>query len=140
MNEKYWSVISGLFGGAITSLFGGWSTGLATLCIIMAIDYITGFMVAAIFKSSPKTETGGLESRAGFKGLVRKFVMLLIVAVAYRIDTMTGSTFVKDAVTIAFTVNEGLSVLENAALMGIEIPILKDALELLRKKNEEREK
>ena len=62
----------GIVGGAIASLLGGWDTALQTLIIFMAIDYITGLIVAGVFHTSPKTKTGTLESRAGWKGLCRK--------------------------------------------------------------------
>ena len=62
----------GLIGGAIAALFGGWDTALQTLVIFMAIDYITGLVVAGVFHASPKTKTGALESKAGWKGLIRK--------------------------------------------------------------------
>ena len=130
----------GVLGGWLAQFFGGFDAGFITLGIVMAIDYLTGVIVAGVFKNSPNTETGGLESWFGFKGLVRKFVMLLIVAVAYRIDIVAGSDFVRDALIIAFIANEGISVIENAGLMGIEVPILKDAIEMLRKKNEDKNK
>lgn len=56
----------GIVGGAIASLLGGWDTALQTLIIFMAIDYITGLIVAGVFHTSPKTKTGTLESRAGW--------------------------------------------------------------------------
>ena len=62
----------GIIGGVIASLFGGWDTALQTLVIFMAIDYITGLVVAGVFHASPKTKTGALESKAGWKGLIRK--------------------------------------------------------------------
>ena len=62
----------GAIGSMIASLFGGWDASLQTLVIFMAIDYITGLIVAGVFHASPKTETGTLESRAGWKGLIRK--------------------------------------------------------------------
>ena len=71
--------IVGIIGSAIASAFGGWTTGLTTLVIFMAIDYVTGLIVAGVFHKSTKTETGTLESRAGFKGLCRKGAMLLVV-------------------------------------------------------------
>ena len=76
----------GIVGGAIASLLGGWDTALQTLIIFMAIDYITGLIVAGVFHTSPKTKTGTLESRAGWKGLCRKGVSLLVVLVACRLD------------------------------------------------------
>ena len=67
---------------AIASYFGGWDSSLTTLVIFMAVDYITGLLVAAVFHKSPKTATGTLESRAGWKGLCRKGVTFLIVLVS----------------------------------------------------------
>lgn len=58
----------GVAGSFIASLFGGWDAALATLVIFMAIDYVTGLIVAGVFHNSGKTENGALESRAGWKG------------------------------------------------------------------------
>lgn len=126
--------IIGIVGSAIASAFGGWTTGLTTLVIFMAIDYITGLIVAGVFHKSTKTETGTLESRAGFKGLCRKGVMLLVVLVAYRLDLAVGTTYIKDAVIIAFIANETISIIENAGLMGVHIPdTIKNAIDILQK-------
>ena len=126
--------IVGIVGSAIASAFGGWTTGLTTLVIFMAIDYITGLIVAGVFHKSTKTETGTLESRAGFKGLCRKGVMLLVVLVAYRLDLAVGTTYIKDAVIIAFIANETISIIENAGLMGVQIPdTIKNAIDILQK-------
>lgn len=128
----------GLVGGLISALFGGWDSALTTLVIFMAIDYVTGLMVAGIFKNSGKTKNGALESRAGFKGLCRKGVMLLIVLVACRLDLAIGSNFVRDACTVALIANETLSVVENAGLMGVPIPkVIVKAIEVLKSKAEE---
>ena len=119
----------------ISSLLGGWDTALTTLVIFMAIDYVTGLIVAGIFKRSGKSESGSLESRAGWKGLCRKGTTLLIVLVAVRLDMATGGTILKDTVVVGFVANEALSIIENAGLMGIRIPlILQNAIEVLRKK------
>ena len=82
----------GALGAAFSSLFGGWDAALQTLIIFMAIDYITGLIVAGVFHASPKTKSGTLESRAGWKGLCRKGETLLIVLVACRLDAVMGST------------------------------------------------
>ncbi len=66
MTKDFVSFISGALGGLVVMAFGGWSEGLTTLLIFMIVDYITGLAVAGIFKSSPKTETGALESKAGW--------------------------------------------------------------------------
>ena len=131
----------GIVGSMIAALFGGWDAALATLVLFMGIDYITGIMVAAIFHKSPKTATGTLESRAGWKGLCRKGVTLLIVLVACRLDTVMGSTFIRDAVVIAFIANETISIVENAGLMGINIPpAITQAIEVLKKKSDSADK
>lgn len=127
--------IIGVIGSAIASAFGGWSTGLTTLVIFMAIDYLTGLIVAGVFHKSTKTDSGTLESRAGFKGLCRKGAMLLIVLVACRLDLTLSTTYIKDAVIIAFMANEAISIIENAGLMGVPMnDTLKNAIDVLQKK------
>lgn len=96
----------GVVGSVIASLFGGWDAALVTLVIFMAIDYVTGLLVAGVFHNSGKTENGALESRAGWKGLCRKCITLLMVLVATRLDLVTGTNFIRDAVVIAFIANE----------------------------------
>ena len=131
----------GLTGGAIASLYGGWDAALQTLIICMAVDYITGLIVAGVFHASPKTKTGTLESRAGWKGLCRKGMSLLIVLVACRLDAVMGSSFVRDAVVIGFIANETLSIIENAGLMGVPIPkVLARAVDILKQRSEEEQK
>ena len=114
--------ILGLIGAAIVSALGGWDTALQTLVIFMAIDYFSGLIVAAVFKSSPKSKNGALESRAGLKGLFRKIAMLAGVLMAFYLDQIAGTEFVRDAACIAFICNEGISIIENFGLMGVPIP------------------
>ena len=128
----------GLVGSAIANMFGGWSAGMTTLLICMIIDYISGLVVAGVFKKSKKTESGALESRAGWKGLCRKGMTLLFVLLAYRLDITIGSNYIRDAVIIAFIANEVISIIENAGLMGIKIPSpIANAVDILVKKTEE---
>lgn len=130
--------ITGGIGGAIAGLFGGWDGALMTLIIAMAVDYISGLTVAGVFQKSNKTENGALESWVGFKGLCRKGMVLLIVLIAARLDMLVETTYIKDAVVIAFVANEILSIIENAALMGVPIPSqMKKAIEMLQKKGGE---
>lgn len=127
----------GIIGSFISTLLGGWDTGLATLCILMAVDYITGWIVAGVFKNSEKSENGGLSSSAGFKGLAKKGVMLLFVLMAYRLDLTVGSTYIRDAVIIAFIANEVISITENAGLMGIPIPaVIIKAIDVLKSRED----
>ena len=103
----------------------------------MAVDYVTGLVVAGVFHRSKKTDTGKLESRAGWKGLCRKGASLLIVLVAYRLDIVIGSAYIRDAGIIAFLANETISIIENAGLMGIPIPpVIMRAIEVLKDKME----
>jgi toxin secretion/phage lysis holin len=127
----------GVVGSVIASLFGGWDAALVTLVIFMAIDYVTGLLVAGVFHNSGKTENGALESRAGWKGLCHKCITLLMVLVATRLDLVTGTNFIRDAVVIAFIANETISIVENAGLMGINIPpAITSAIEVLKKKSD----
>ena len=129
--------IVGAVGGFIAMAFGGWSDALITLIVFMSVDYITGLTVAGIFKKSKKSENGALESRAGFKGLCRKGVALLIVLVAVRLDIVMHTSYIKDAVIIAFIANEAISIVENAGLMGLPIPtVIVKAIDVLKKESE----
>lgn len=130
--------ILGMIGSAIASFFGGWDAGLVTLLIFMAIDHISGLVVAGVFKVSPKTPTGALESRAGWKGICRKGMTLLVVLVAHRLDLVIGTNYIRDAVVIAFIANETISLVENAGLMGLPVPqVIKNAIEVLKQKGDD---
>ena len=129
----------GIVGSGVASLFGGFDVALETLIIFMAVDYITGLIVAGVFRKSEKTKNGALESWAGWKGLCRKGVTLLVVLVACRLDLIMGSNFIRDAVVIAFVANETISIVENAGLMGVPVPeVVTRSIEVLKKKNENR--
>jgi len=129
--------IFGTLGSAISSLMGGWDTSLTTLVIFMAVDFVTGLLVAGVFRQSEKTESGALESRAGFKGLCRKGVILFVVLIACRLDVMIGTDIIRDGVVIAFIANEAISIIENVGLMGIPLPnILIKSIEVLKNKSE----
>ena len=120
-------------GAAIASLFGGWNGAMTTLVILMLIDYVTGIIVAGVFHNSPKCSGGALSSAVGFKGICRKFVILLIVVVACRVDLLLDTNIIRDATCIGFCANELVSLTENAGLMGIPLPRkLVEAIEVLR--------
>ena len=128
----------GLIGGAVAAAFGGWNAAMMTLIALMAVDYLTGLMVAGIFHKSPKSESGALESKAGWKGLCRKGVTLLVVLVAAQLDRAIGTGFIRDAAMIGYIANETLSIIENAGLMGVPVPnAVKKGIELLKKKEDE---
>lgn len=126
---------AGVAGSFIASLFGGWDTGIGTLVLFMGIDFFSGLAVAGIFKKSTKTETGALESKAGFKGLCRKGMTLFFVLIAYRLDLVIGTNYIRDAVIIGFIANELISIAENAGLMGLPLPaVIAKAIDVLKKK------
>mgnify|MGYP004554621655 CR=1 FL=1 len=125
----------GVAGSAITSLFGGWDAGLVTLLVFMVIDYASGLVVAGVFKKSNKTESGALESKAGWKGLCKKGMTLAFVLIAYQLDKVIGVNYICDAVIIGFIANELISIVENAGLMGVPLPdAITSAIDILTKK------
>lgn len=124
--------------GAAAGLLGEWNALLTTLAVLMGLDYLTGFVVAWRGKS-PKTEHGGVSSKAGFDGLLKKGFIIIIVLVATILDKAinTGAMVFQTATVCYYIANEGLSVTENAALMGVPVPeAIKKALEMFRKKSE----
>lgn len=128
----------GMVGSFISSLFGGWSSAMSTLMIFMLIDYFTGLVVAGVFHNSDKSESGALESRAGIKGIFRKGMCLLIILIAHRLDLVFGSNFIQNSVIITFIANEAISIIENAGLMGVNMPKrIVSAIEILRGKDTE---
>lgn len=125
-------VLIGAVGSTMAGLFGGWSACLSTLCIFMAMDYLSGLLVAGAFHASSKTTSGRLESGVCFKGLIRKGTMLCIVLVAHRLDLAVGGSYIRDGTCIAFMGNELISIIENAGVMGVPIPgVLLQAIDLL---------
>ena len=135
-----YTLVIAAIGGAFVTVFGSWSTALTILCVCMAIDYLSGFVVAGLFHASPKSEGGGLDSRAGWKGLVRKGATLGVVLIAHFVDYLLHTEYIRDAVVIAFIVNEMLSILENFALMGVPIPqILLRSIDIIKQKNDQKE-
>ena len=127
-------------GAMLVHALGGWDLTLKALVAFMAVDYVTGLLVAAVFRRSPKTEKGALSSRAGFIGLVKKCDILLLVLLAVMLDNAAGTGFIRAGVCLFFTANEGLSILENLGLMGVPYPeFFRDMLEAMRKKNDKKE-
>ena len=107
--------------GAAAGLLTRMPTALRLLVLLMALDYLSGVGVALLGKS-PKSEGGALSSRAGFAGLARKAMILVIVLLAAVLDQLTGSAACTGAATMFYIVNESLSILENAVLLGVPVP------------------
>ena len=124
-------------GAFIANQLGGWDAFLKVLVGFMAADYVTGLALAGIWKRSPKSETGALESKASFKGLCKKSAIIMIVWIAVLLDDAIGAEYIRAAVVLCFVGNEGLSLCENLALMGVPFPaFFKKALEALRDKGD----
>ena len=124
--------------GAVAGLFGEWSLLLTALVAAMGIDYASGLIVAACGRS-PKTEGGRLSSKAGFIGIARKALMLLLIGLATLVDRALGNSAMVFQTSLAFyyIANEGLSILENAALLDVRFPKkLSRALESMREKED----
>lgn len=124
-------------GSVIANALGGWDSALRVLVAMMIADYVTGVLVALIWHRSNKTDDGTLSSKAGFKGLCKKGVIILIVWLAVLLDDAMGADYVRTAVILFFIGNEGLSLFENVGLMGMPYPaFLKKALQALRDKGD----
>ena len=134
MKETVCTVL-GVLGSAVCWAFGGWDAAMAALVMCIAVDYISGSIVALVFHKSSKSESGAYNSAYGLKGLCKKGLMLLFVLVAVQIDAVLGADYVRDAVCIGFCSNEVLSIVENLGLAGVPMPqAVVNALEQLQKK------
>lgn len=103
-------------GACLGGFFGGCDGFLYALIALTVIDYITGVMMAIVQKK--------LSSEIGFKGIFKKILIFMMVAIAHLIDTMiidSGSA-IRTAVIFFYLSNEGISILENAAAIGLPIP------------------
>ena len=119
------------FLGAIGALMAGGS--LSLLCLMMGADYLTGVLLALLGKSK-QTKDGRLSARACFTGIARKGMMLMIILIAAALDEIAGQgKMLRSAATGFYICNEGISLMENAALLGVPVPAkLKQALGALR--------
>ena len=119
-------------GSYLAVALGGWDAAMQVLVALMVADYITGVLLAAVWHKSTKSDSGALDSKAGFKGLVKKGMILVLVAIAVLLDQAVGGGYFRMAVVLFFVGNEGISLLENLGLMGVPYPeFLQKALEAL---------
>ena len=111
-------------------LVGGFDIAIQSLLIVIVIDYLTG-IASAIYNKE-------LSSKIGFKGIIKKFSYLLVVALSVVIDNLLGqSGLIRSLVIYFFVANDGLSIIENMAEMNVKLPQkLIDALEQIKKKGE----
>ncbi|HWS30041.1 MAG TPA: phage holin family protein [Clostridia bacterium] len=113
-------------GGALVYLFGPCDALIIALVAVVALDYITGVMSAAFAHK--------LSSSEGFRGLLKKVAIFVLVALASLLDKLVPATneAVRASVCVFYIANEGISILENVSEMGVPLPkILKEVLEKL---------
>lgn len=109
-------VLSGGIGTVLSALFGGFDNIISTLLLFMLLDYVTG-TACGFFGKSTKSNSGALNSQAGFKGIVKKGVMLLLVIIAVRIDALLTIDYARTGVCFSLITNELISILENIGLI-----------------------
>lgn len=126
MKEIFCTIASGITTGLVY-LFGGFDVALSCIVIAIALDYVSGLIKAFYTKQ--------LSSKIGFKGLLKKIGILILVMVAVLVDRVAGNTgAVRTLVIYYFVANEGLSIIENLAETNIPIPaVLKRALKAIKK-------
>ncbi len=113
------SAAAGVIAAFGAYIFGEWSNDILALIVLMAIDFIMGLLLAIVFRKSPKSKKGGLSSAAAWKGVAKKTCTLLLVAVAYQADTLLSTAYIRPTVVGALCASEIISIVENAAKMGI---------------------
>lgn len=119
-------------GGIIGYLFGGWSILLQILLAFVIIDYITGLIASGV--------EGKLNSRVGFRGIAKKLMIFILVAVGHLVDEAIGEgNIVQNIIIFFYLGNELLSIIENAGRTGLPIPVqLKNAVQILQGKSEQK--
>ena len=123
--------IAGAIGALLGFLFGEITGLFLALLAFMALDYITGIIIAVINRM--------LSSKTGFKGLAKKLLILVFVALGHIIDTyiLGGTPAAMSAVMLFYTANEGISIIENAAALGLPVPRkLREIMEQIKDKGE----
>lgn len=126
--------IAGAVGAVLGFMYGEVSGLFWALIAFMALDYITGVVVAIIEKR--------LSSEVGFRGLAKKFLILVFVAVGHIADTyiLGGTPAAMSAVMLFYIANEGISIIENAAALGLPVPKkITGLMEQIRNKSESEE-
>ncbi|NLJ63979.1 MAG: phage holin family protein [Christensenellaceae bacterium] len=122
----------------LSSLLGGWDMPIKAMFLLMGLDIFTG-IICSFFGKSGATESGKFSSRELYLGLSRKLIMVLLIICAYTLDSMLNLNGVSRSAVIGFyCVSEALSIVENAAILGVPFP--KAVKNMLESKREECEK
>lgn len=135
MSETTIKWIVGVGGGIASFLFGGWDTALTALALMMAFDYITGFLASA--------KEGKLSSSVGFWGIARKLGVFIVISAVYwmalnALPDPKQAFAIRDGASLAFFLTEALSVIENCGRLGVKIPKpVRDMIDQFSKKEED---
>ena len=128
-------------GAFVSTALGGWDASMQVLVALMVADYITGVLLAAVWHKSTKSASGALDSKAGFKGILKKGMILVLVWLGVLLDRAMGTDYIRMMVVLFFVGNEGISLLENLGLMGVPYPeFLHKALEALHDQGDQGQK
>ena len=131
MKVKICSIV-GVIGSSVMAFVDKGGAALETLVIFMIIDYITGISVAVFWRRSGKTKRGLLKSEAGWRGLCKKGMILGFVLIGNRLDILLDTNYVMNTICIGYAMNELISIMENAGLMGIPLPaVVQGIIEVL---------
>lgn len=128
MDKLKWLFVAA--GTVIVNFLGGWDIALKVLVAFVVMDYITGLIAAWVSKN--------LDSGVGFKGIAKKIILFVPVAVGYWLDTLLGQAFFRSLAIFFYIANEGLSIVENLGIIGVPFPAaISDALKQLRDRESE---
>jgi len=130
LNNIFKTIAAGI-GAILGYLFGGWTALLGILLAFVVTDYITGIVAAAL--------EGSLSSQIGFRGIAKKIMIFVIVAIGHLIDNALGlNAVLMSAAVFFYLANELISILENAGRIGLPVPgILQKAIAMLKEKGGE---
>jgi toxin secretion/phage lysis holin len=128
--EVFYKSLSTVIGVFVGWLFGGWSLLLQILLAFVIIDYVSGLLASGV--------EGKLSSKVGFRGIAKKAMIFLIVAVGHLVDRAVGQGhMISDAIVFFYLGMELLSITENAGRAGVPVPSqIKNAVEILKGKGE----
>ena len=126
--------------GVAVYFTGGFDLFLEALLVCMLVDYIMGLTVAGLYQRSEKTDTGGLNSFVGWMGISKKITSLLFVIIGVELQKVTGIVAIREGIIVALMLNELISIIENAGLMGVPVPKpLTDVIDVLKAKEKTNE-
>ncbi|ADU95334.1 MULTISPECIES: phage holin family protein [Geobacillus] len=127
MNKPIPMVAVSLFGSFLSLFVGSVDSFVVILLALVIVDYLTGIAASAV--------EGKLSSQVGFRGIIRKLLIFVLVAASHLVDLAIGWNMhvIRDAIIFFYIANEFISIVENAGRAGVPIPsVLRKAIELLK--------